>query len=365
MKNKILNENFYNYTRPSVYGTVNKLKESLKPLEKKYISRKKIKNWLLYQDVNTLHKPATYKFNRNHYSVSKIDELWEIDLCDMSMYASENDGYKFILSVIDVFSKYGWMIPVKSKSANEITKTFRNLINDSGRHPETVQSDAGKEFKNKIFQSYLHAQSIKQNFPIIASMQKAAVVERFNRTMKEKMFKYFTSVDDKNKRYIDVLPDLVKSYNNSVHSTIKMKPVDVESKHTVQIYNNIRNKFMNEKKSLAKFVEGDFVRMVRRKSQFEHGYTEKWTREIFQIQKVIMKKPHPLYMLIDLNGKSIHGKFYAEELQKIKLRDNYPIKTIKTRGIGSNVQYLVELHNKKKIWITKEEYLRRRRFSKK
>lgn len=361
MKNKVLNESFYNYTRPSVYGSVKKLSQSLKPSEKKYIQNKKIKDWLLYQDVYTLHKPAKYKFNRNHYFVSKIDELWEIDLCDMSMYASENDNYKYLFSIIDVFSKYGWLLPTKTKSAIEITRTFRKLINDSGRQPDTVQSDAGKEFKNQIFRSYLNRQNIKQNFPIIASMQKAAVVERFNRTMKEKMFKYFTSVGDKNKRYIDVLPDLVNSYNNSVHSTIKMRPIDVRSKHTVRIYNTIKDKFKNEKQNFVKFIEGDYARMIRRKSRFEHGYTEKWTREIFQIQKVIIKKPHPLYTLVDLNGKQIKGKFYSEELQKVKLNDDYPVKTIKTRGLGNNVQYFVELQNKKKVWLTKKEYLSKRR----
>lgn len=123
----------------------------------------------------------------------------------------------------------------------------------------------------------------------------------------------------------------------------------------------IRSKYKNEKVTLVKFMERDYVRMVRRKSQFEHGYTEKWTREIFQIKKVIVKKPHPLYTLVDLDGKQIHGKFYAEELQKVRLSDNYPIKVIKTRGLGKNTQYLIELPNKKKSWITKEEYHRRKK----
>lgn len=356
MKSKTLENIFYDVKNPAVYGTANKLKNSLKPRDKKFFPKKKIKEWLLHQPVVTLHHPATHNFKRNHYKIFGIDELWEIDLCDMTSFAKYNDGYKFILSVIDVFSKYGWMVPIKSKNATETTRAFRKLINDSGRSPRAVQSDYGREFKNSMFAQYLQRQDIKQHFPQIQSMHKAAVVERFNRTMKEKMFHYFSAQGKSYKRYIDVLQHLVDSYNNSVHSTIKMRPIDVKSKHIAKIYKNITQNHKNEKDTYPVLQEGDYVRIIRKKAPLEHGYTEKWTREVFKVDQVIFKKPYPLYRLVDLKGSNIHGKFYAQQLQKIKIYPDSPIKIIKTRGIGKNLQYLVETANRKQVWLSKVAY---------
>lgn len=124
---------------------------------------------MAHQDVVTLHKLPKYKFKRDHYTVFGIDHLWEIDLCDMQSFAQYNNGYKFILSVIDVFSKFGWMVPLKNKTAKEITTGFRKIITESGRKPLAIQSDKGAEFKNATFKGYLTSKGIKQNFPLIQS----------------------------------------------------------------------------------------------------------------------------------------------------------------------------------------------------
>lgn len=179
MKSKTLEKIFYNVKNPAVYGTADKLKKSLNHRDKKYFSKKKLKEWLQHQPVVTLHNPATHKFKRNHYNVLGIDYLWEIDLCDMTSFAKYNNNYKYILSVIDVFSKFAWMKVVRNKTGNEITRAFRQVINESGRIPKAVQSDAGREFKNSVFRQYLERQNIKQHFPYIQSLHKAAVVERY------------------------------------------------------------------------------------------------------------------------------------------------------------------------------------------
>lgn len=189
MKNKALENVFYDIKKDSVFGTAKKLRANLSYFDKKRSSIKNIKDWLLYQDVVTLHSPARKSYPRNHYIVYAIDQLWEIDVCDMHSIAEFNDGYKFILSVIDVFSKYAWMKPLKNKTALETAKAFREIISKSGRKPIYVQSDPGKEFKNSTFRSFLKSQGIRQNFPYIQLLQKAAVIERLNRTIKEKMFK--------------------------------------------------------------------------------------------------------------------------------------------------------------------------------
>lgn len=351
-----LKDIFYNIKNPAVYGTSSKLKKQLHFRDKKNITNKKIKEWLLHQKVITLHKQPQNKFNRNHYTVFAIDQLWEVDLCDMSSFAKQNDGYKFILSVIDVFSKYGWMVPLKNKTGIEVTRALRKIINSSERTPANIQSDKGREFKNSTLKEFLASKNIKQNFPYTQSLQKAAVVERFNRTMKEKMFKYFTHRGKTHRRYVDDLQDLVNSYNNSKHGTIKMAPADVTARDTVKIFENTKKSYKTTQNKVAQLEIGDFVRIIRKKNALEHAYTEKWTRELFRINQVIEKKPFPLYKLVDLKGKQILGKFYEQQLQKVLIHPHAVVKIIKTRGLGKNIQYYVETANKTTQWVDQQEY---------
>ncbi|XP_055380736.1 uncharacterized protein LOC129611565 [Condylostylus longicornis] len=170
--------------------------------------------------------------------------------------------------------------------------------------------------KTKFPRNHYLVQKIDQLWEIdLSSTNKAAVVERFNRTLKEKMFRFFT--ESSSKRYIDILPQLVKSYNISVHSTTKFRPAEVELKHTKEIYNNFKKRFQKDPKLFVDIFVGDLVRVRRKKATFEHGYTEKWTKEIFIVNKIINREPYPLFVLHDLKGKEISGRFYFQELQKV------------------------------------------------
>lgn len=347
---------FYDVKNPSVFGTAKKLKEKLGVRERKRVTTKKINEWLQNQDVVTLHKQPQYKFNRNHYTIFSIDQLWEIDLCDMQSFAKENENYRYILTVIDVFSKYAWAEPVKNKTAIQITKAFRKIISESGRTPRNVQSDGGSEFKNSIFREFLVSRGIKQNFPMLQSLQKASIVERYNRSLKEKMFKYFTYKGKGYRTYIGVLQDLVNSYNNTKHSTIKMAPVDVTEENSARVYANIKKSHKKQKIGIPKLKIDDFVRIIRQKKSLEHAYTEKWTREIFRVKEIIEKKPQPLYRVIDLKNVLLKGKFYEQQLQKVQVAPLKVVKIIKTRGLGKNLQYFVETASKKTMWIDQKEY---------
>jgi transposase InsO family protein len=310
--NSIISKIYYNKNHPNFYGNVQTL---YKELKKYKITQKQIRKWLKSQDVYTLHHPVKKKFSRNHYLVQNIDQLWEIDLCDLKMFKKYNDDYTFLLTVIDVFSKYAWAVPLKNKTGPKVTKALHKIISESNRKPLTIQSDKGKEFKNNILQGYLKQNNIKQRFPSILSTNKAAVIERFNRTLKEKMFKYFTH--ERTKRYIDILPNLLKSYNNSYHRTIKMKPIDVNENNTKRVYLNLKKNIQKNPRLFVNIFVDDYVRIVKRKALFEHGYTPKWTDEVFKVYKIIERTPYPLFVLKDLKGKEIEGKFYYQELQKI------------------------------------------------
>lgn len=354
--NAALKDIFYDVKNPAVFGPTKKLKEQLTFRDRKRITNKKIKEWLQHQDVVTLHKQQKQKFDRNHYTIFNIDDLWEFDLCDVKSLTNYNDGYKYIMSVIDTFSKYGWMEPLKNKTAIQVTKALRKIITTSGRKPRNIQSDAGSEFKNSTLSSFLKSQGIKQQFPMIQSLHKGAVVERFNRTMKEKMFKYFTFKGKDYRTYVDVLQDLVDSYNNTKHTTIKMAPVDVTERNTARVYSNIKNSHKKQKIGIPNLKLNDFVRIIRKKTALEHAYTEKWTREIFLVSQVIKKKPQPLYKLKDLKNVLVRGKFYGDQLQKVLVDSRKVLKFIKTRGLGKNLQYFVETVGKETMWISQKEY---------
>lgn len=200
-----LKDIFYNPKSEGFAGTAKKVHNQLPRTDKKYYTKKRIEKWISEQDVATLHKQHNSRIGRNHYLINSIDALWELDLCNMVAFAAENSGFKHILTVIDVFSKYAFAKPVKNKTALEIFKAFKSIVTESGRTPKAIQSDLGLEFKNKIFKNYCNAHNIQQHYPQTQSLHKCAVIERFNRTLKRLLFKYFTMKGRNYRRYICIL----------------------------------------------------------------------------------------------------------------------------------------------------------------
>ena len=171
------------------------------------------------QVVNELHRPTRKNFRRRHVIVKGLDELFEADLVDMKAYSRENKSYKYILTVIDVLSKYAWAEPVMTKSGKNVTQAFAKILQQS-RVPKLLHTDEGLEFFNKDFGQLLKKYKIKLYNTF--SVMKASVVERFNRTLKEKMWKRFSFRG--NYKWLDILPELVTEYNNSIHRNIGMRP---------------------------------------------------------------------------------------------------------------------------------------------
>ena len=145
--------------------------------------------------------------------VSGIDKIWAADLADMTALSKDNEGVNFLLLVIDIFSKYGWIVPLKNKKGETVANALKTIFKE--RKPEKLWTDKGREFYNKDVKDLVELYSTENE-------EKSSIVERWIRTMKEKMWKYFT--DSNTYNYMDVLPDLVKDYNNTVHSSIKMTP---------------------------------------------------------------------------------------------------------------------------------------------
>ncbi|KAL4113385.1 hypothetical protein QTP88_012935 [Uroleucon formosanum] len=249
------------------------------------------------------------------------NDLWQADLVEMIPYSKQNKGYKYILCVIDCFTKLAWALPLKSKSAKEVSSAMSKIL--LKRAPKLLQLDNGKEFYNSTFDALMKKHNIHKYSTY--STMKACIVERFNRTLKEKMFREFTARGTH--EWISILPLLINEYNNSKHRTIGMTPVQADDNPTsVEIK---QRKIINGK---IKFKVGDNVRVSTYKGVFTKGYLPSWSTEIFKIVKINNTLP-TTYQLQDYTGKPIAGCFYSEEI----LKTNYPNDYLVEKIIHMNV----------------------------
>lgn len=299
------------YTDPKDgFSGINNFHRKARELGFKNINRHDIKNILSDQLPYTLHKPVRKNFRKEKVYVHNIDDQWQADLVEMIPFSKHNAGYKYILMVIDVFSKYAWAVPLKSKTPSDVEESFQKIF-QTGRKPKKIQTDDGMEFFGKPMRDYFKAEKI--NHFSTKSELKASVVERFNRTIKEKMWRYFTFT--KSNDWITVLPNLMANYNNSYHRSIKMKPAEVTKNNEKIVWQNLYGKI--DKQIKSQYIVGNIVRITKYKRKlFDKGYMPNWTEEEFVISKVHDTSP-PTYIVSDLNGNDIAGKFYENELQKI------------------------------------------------
>ena len=253
--------------------------------------------------ADELHKPVIRKLKKRKVYSEFKDNIWGVDLADMQSLSRKNKGVKYLSCAIDLYSKYVFVIPLENKKGISVTNGFNKIIKQSNRKPNKIWVDQGGEFYNNVFKKWLSDNDI-----IMYSTYnegKSVVAERFIRTLKNKLYKHMTAIG-KNV-YYDVLDDVVNKYNNTKHSTIKMKPIDVGNNKRVYIDEH------NEKRS--RFKVGDRVRISKFKNIFAKGYTPNWGSEIFIVDKVNDTVPYT-YNPKDLNDEEILGSFYDRELQK-------------------------------------------------
>lgn len=309
---------------------------------------KKIDNSKRKQVVDELHKPSRKYFQRKQVIQVGINDTIQIDLVEMIPYESENNNYKYLLTAIDIFSKKSYARPLKNKTGVEVTQAMDSIIKEIGAPPRNIHSDQGKEFFNKNFQTLMKRYKI--NFYNTFSHMKASIIERFNRTLKNKMWKMFSMQG--NHKWVKELPSLIDSYNKSVHRTIKMRPIDVTKNDEKRLLNSVYKNVMTIVKS--RYKVGDYVRISKYKGVFAKGYEPNWSTEIFQIHKVY--SDHPVtYILKDENNQIISGRFYEPELQKVKYKDFYLVeKVIKKKGNKFLVKWL-GFDESQNSWINKKD----------
>ena len=255
--------------------------------------------------------PRITKYRRERIIPLYKDETWSADVIDKSSLSKYNNNYKFILTVIDIFTKYAWAIPLKNNSGLSITNGFKTVLSE-GRKPEKLWVDRGSEFYNKTFKSLLKeyetgkAASGIELYSTYSDL-KAVFIERFNRTILHIINKPMFINGDGN--WVNILNDAVVTYNNNIHSTINMTPVDASN-------NPDKVKYTFSFKNIKpKLNVGNYVRNADKRNSFSKGYTSNWNRELFKVNEVLKTHP-PTYKTEDINGEITEGKYYEQQQLK-------------------------------------------------
>lgn len=285
--------------------------------------------------IEEIHKPARRTFARRRVYTKGLLDLWQIDLVDLQKYSKFNNGYKYILNVIDVFSKYAWSEPLRNKQGVSVTEAMRKILdNENPRVPTNIQCDAGKEFYNKSFRKLMSDYNI--NMYSTYSIMKSSVVERFNQSLLSLLYKRFHV--NGNYKWLTVLPEIVKFYNNRHHRSINMAPARVTKKDEKRLL-KILNKLPTVRKPL-KFKINDVVRISKHRTVFSKSYNPRWTTELFTIFKIRKTVP-PMFYVKDSLGRPILGGLYTEEISKTKYPDTYLVeKVIRKDSKGTYVKFL-------------------------
>jgi len=263
----------------------------------------------------TLHKPRRRRFPTLPVIVGGLDDQWVADLVEVQSLAKYNRGIRYLLTVLDVLSKYAWVQPLKAKTGLALVKAFDKILKQ-GRRPNRLQTDRGKEFYNRTFQRWLKEQGI-QHFSTEGDA-KTSVVERFNRTLKERLYRYFTAANPL--RFDHVLPDLVQGYNATRHRSIGMAPQDVTWTNEEAVWKRLYDQRLKRKRPQPKFKVGDRVRLNKIYRTFEKGYLPGWTEEVFVVHRVV-PGPVPSYKIGEWDDTPVQGTFYDADLQKVHVSD--------------------------------------------
>ena len=327
-----------------------------KRLQQKF-PRTRVMDWLKTQPAYSLHKPMRRRFPTRKYQTSGLNELWQMDLMEMIPYSSVNKGYKYILTVIDVFSRFARAEPLKSKNSAALVLSLTKLFKQDT--PRYVQTDLGREFYNKQVAALFKEHGIKHYS--VNSQFKAAVVERFNRTLRERFNRYFTHRG--NKVWIDALPKIIDAYNHSSHRGIKDKrPIDIANHMSVWL-DQQQQQLPQTSKPVIKVGELVRISRISTSSPFRKNFDQNWSEEIFRVLAIDKRDSPIMYVLQDLKDQVIQGKFYREELQPIGnvLPQIYRIeKILQSRGTGKHKQYLVKWYgydNSHNSWISANQFV--------
>lgn len=340
-------ENYTNPAHPIAFSGVNNIykyyKGLLKPKDiEKLLSS--VESYTLRREYKNLQRNPYF----NHFKRYQM----QVDLIDIQKLSKWNNNVKYLLAVIDTFTRKAWVRPCKDKSAKEVLTAFKSILSDAKKYPHTLVADRGTELRNKDFMLFCRTNKIKflHNFTSVH----AAFVERFNRTFQTILHKFLSQFETN--RYIDNLQDFVDSYNERTHRMIDMSPQEAENeKNHEKIQLRMTGFHEKIKREIPKYEIDQMVRIALQKGPFHRGYNEQSNYEVFNIYDIKTTLPKPLYLLETYDKKEkLIGGFYAHEITPVN-SDIFKVeKVLKERKYRGKKQYFVkwkgynETHNS---WI--------------
>ena len=292
-----------------------------------------------------LHRPIRKHFTKRYVFVRNVDDIFGADLIDMRALSKQNKGYKYILMVEDIFSKYGWAVPLKTKTGIAVRDALKQIFKQ--HVPKKLWTDAGWEFYNTEVKTLLKKHDI--TLYSTENEEKCSVIERWNRTIKTKLWKYFTA--NHTHKYIDVLDALIEKYNNTFNRAIGMTPTEARkpSNHGAVFRHLYFKKMAKLGEKKPKFQIGDKVRLGVKKDLFEKSYIINWSDKIYTIKRVFATRP-VTYKVEDDKGVEHKGKFYEQDLQKTKV-DEFRIQKVLKKTKNSALVRWVDYDSSYDSWI--------------
>ncbi len=334
---------YFKTSHPASFSGLDKLHKFVKKEGKFKLSKGLLRKWLTKHDAYSSHKPVIKNFKRERVIVDKIDRQWDIDTISMLRYSMKmNSGYKYILVMIDILSRYVWTYPLKTLTGKEMVNALKAVFKKN--KPITIRSDMGTEMLNRYVREYLERLGI-HHFTTRNMETKANYCERVIKTLKQKITRYMTH--RQTHEWVSILEDIVKSYNNTYHRSIHMTPTKARQMDSPTLWKLQYSVIMDPTHfnfQPYKFKVGDKVKIAAMQDKFQKEYDRKWTHEIFIISSRKKSQGIAKYTLKMWNDKPIDGRFYEQELQKVQVNaeTEYKIeKIIKKRKRNGIAEYLV------------------------
>ena len=309
-----------------IYRNINESPAAYSSLERVYqeakrrngnIKRSDVKKWLSNQDSFTSHRQRRKHFLRGKIITSGIDDIHQADLLDVTRLARFNSNVRYILTVIDCFSRYAMVSPLKRKTGSEVAAAFKTVYTRVNRWPKRISTDLGKEFLATEVQIFFKRNNI--HWFAAVGVKKNSIIERFNRTFRRLLM---TSLYGKTRpRYLPFINDIVTVYNRRKHRSIGMPPEDVTKKNESELW---RKQYMNVLSkgggSNFKFRLGDIVNILLKKNIFRKESDPTWSTRKFVVVHRRSTYP-PVYLIKPLKGRSASDidqrNFYGNELQLV------------------------------------------------
>jgi len=356
-RKQLFDQLYHDPKSSACFAGAQRLYEEAKKVDRS-VRKTDVQHYLEGDRTYTLHRPRRVRFKRASTIPAGLFTDIQCDLADMKQYSRHNRGYKYILVAVDVLSKRLFALPVRSKQYADMISVFDDLLdNQIPATPARIFSDRGTEFlltrkeqqpqqqkqkgnsnKEVMKKDYFREHGIEKYVSSTKTI-KAALAERAIRTLKTRLYRYFSEAHTLN--WIDVLQQLVDAINNSPSRAIGgMKPVEVNWDNAQQLWEKVYGKqiglWVNTRnKKKEKLPKGTQVRMANYKEVFDKGYLPNWSDEILEIdsiKRMPSRKEPPVYRVKDAKGTTFKGNFYAEDLGKTRLDEETSYRIQKVIG---------------------------------